>query len=136
MAITSSLALLQTICPLLYADAGVQDWLDLADQQCAVSGWGAVRIQAVAYLAAHTWTVAKREQQAAASSVYGGPVGALTSQRAGDLSLTFASPVSASGGAYTAEDQEYTTTSYGLRYLGLRNSRPSFGAMLIDADQA
>lgn len=135
MAVSSSLAILAIIAPTLYADAGVQDWLDLADQQLGTTDWGAVRIQAVAYLAAHQWTLAQREAAALASGTYGGPAGPVTSQRAGDLAITYGSPLSSPSGSVDAADMEYTTTTYGLRFLALRDSRPASMPWLVDTDQ-
>ncbi len=136
MAISSSLAILQRIAPTLYVDAGVQDWLDLADQQLGTTDWGAVRIQAVAYLAAHQWTLAQREIAALAAGSSGGPVGAMTARSAGDLSESYGSALSSPSGSVSASDMEYTTTTYGLRFLALRNSRPCSMPFLVDTDMA
>ena len=137
MAVATSLQILAHVAPTLYADAGVQDWLDLADGQLSTStDWGAVRVQAVAYLAAHLRTLAQREIASLAAGTSGGPVGALTSRSAGDLSESYGAVVSAASGSVAASDMEYTTTTYGLRFLALRNSRPASMPFLIDTDMA
>jgi hypothetical protein len=136
MAVTSTLGILQRIAPTLYADAAVQDWVDLAIQQLRTDEWANVYNQAVAYLAAHLWVLAMREAQALAGSTYGGPVGAITSESAGDLSRAYGSMPAPTSGGVSASDAEYQTTSYGLRFLSLRNSRPTAGPFLVDTDMA
>jgi len=138
MAVSTSLQVLARVAPTLYADADVQDWLDLADGQLSTdtTNWGNVRLQAVAYLAAHLWTLANREIASLAAGSSGGPVGALTSRRAGDLAESYGSALSSPSGSVDACDMEYPTTTYGLHFLALRNSRPASMPFLVDTDMA
>ncbi len=86
-------------------------WLGFATPHTPSAVWGSRTSTGRAYLAAHLYT-----RSAAAGSTSAAP-GAPTSLRAGQVAVTYGSGPSVSPG-----DVDLATTSYGLRFLALRNS--------------
>lgn len=95
--------ILQKVCPEIATDGeAVAVFVDLASGRCSHAYFGKLWDQAVAYLAAHMWTVSNRGGDAGA--------GGITSKREGDLSIGYASG---------NNDSLFGSTSYGLFYLSL-----------------
>lgn len=108
-------------------DAVVSRWLAFAIRRHDAESFGAVYADAMVFYAAHR--VQRQPGSGAPGAPPAGAVGALVSQRDGDLSRTYAAP----GGnvATTGSDAELQTTQYGLWYLDCRDSRAAAGPTLI-----
>jgi len=117
-----SLTTLAVIAPTLAARSDALTWLGMSFAEHRADEWGQVYVYAMAYHCAHCMTMFMRAEQQAALGNYTAPVGPLTSVTAGKLSEGYGS-TSHRVGEVSVSDQEYTATSYGLRYLSLRNSR-------------
>jgi len=86
--------------------------IELASMECDASLWGATYQRAVALLAAHSLTITERNAE---SGTAGAGSGAVTSRKAGDLSITYGAAL-----GVISSDATYATTSYGLEFLRLR----------------
>lgn len=101
-----------------------------AEAEHAVDYWGTDRRRGIGLYAAHVITI--KTAQAGVGSVAGaggqgvGPTGApLTSEKVGDLSRSYANPMSnalLSRGGIAASDPDMLSTTYGQRWLALRAS--------------
>ena len=128
-------AALKMVCPLLYAQGAdaYQSWLDLADGQCAASdgtdGWAGQRTMAVAFLAAHQWTLVGAPLSPTAAQV----TGIVSSESADNpvtqkgLSRSYAVPSGAS-----PEEAELLTTRYGQQFVSLRRRCAAFGPRVVN----
>ena len=108
-------------------DADVTALISIEVPRLSVAGFGSALSEAVACRVAHRLTLQARDSAAAGS---GAAAGAVTSVRTGDLSVNYAS----SGLSIAPGDTEaayYSQTTHGLRFLALRNSRPTIGPMVI-----
>lgn len=116
----SSLALYQSLIPAHSAvdSAVVSAYLDIAVEQHTSSAWGAVYAQAMVWFTAH---LIETTPGTGAGANVAGQVGAITQQRDGDLSRSYAS--AARGDA----DDWLRATVYGQNYLRLRHSRAARG---------
>jgi hypothetical protein len=130
------LSVLQRIAPTCAADSLVADWIAASVGQHRADGWGNAYFDAMAYHVAHCWTMSKREQQSIAQGTYGAAAGAVTALRAGDLGVNFASRSASRGQGISPQDEEYLSTSYGVRYLSLRDTREWSGPRIISVDAA
>jgi len=119
---SASLDLYRVLIPAHSAvdDATVEAWLAIAARRHTAALWGSVYPEAMVFWAAHT---IDRSPSPGSGAGGGGAVGALTSQRDGDLQRTYSSPSSSSSAAYSAADSALAATAYGQAYLDLRNSR-------------
>ena len=121
---------LQFECPALYANtASMNYFIAAAREELSASVLGAMYEKAVAYLAAHKYTLTTQ------STALGGTAGRVTSKTEGRLSVTFG------GLAQSTSNNEYTLTNYGIQLqaildkVGLRASSTSPDLQLImDAD--
>ena len=120
------LATYQTLIPAHAAvsSSTVNAWLGIAVKRHDVASWGAVYDEAMIFYAAHF--VEKFPSSGGAGS--GSATGALTGQRDGDLSRSYAAPASS---AMSASDAALATTEYGRAYLDFRNSRAATGPFLV-----
>jgi hypothetical protein len=127
MASASVLALFRALAPEFSAtaDATVEALIDIRILSINSTAFGARTSEAVALLVAHELTMQAR---AAASSTGALGVGALTSVRAGDLSLSYGAPSSVS---LSHEDDALRQTHHGLAYLAIRDSRSTTGFGLL-----
>jgi len=96
-------------------------WID-------VQTFGSRVAEAVAELAAHVLTMNARVAATAGASGTAG-VGAVTSQKAGDLALAFGS--AGFSAALDNEDNALRQTTHGLAYLQIRDSRAEVGFGLL-----
>uniref|UniRef100_A0A6M3M5Q7 DUF4054 domain-containing protein n=1 Tax=viral metagenome TaxID=1070528 RepID=A0A6M3M5Q7_9ZZZZ len=108
------------------ADADVENWIELAASRHSGSQFGSNYEQAMAYYTAHMMTIQARAAASPASAGGGGaPVGGVTSQKAGDISVGYGG--AAAGGstsvAWDRVDASLTQTGYGLEYLTIRGTR-------------
>lgn len=102
-------------------DARMQRFIGYAQPQVNPAAWGVPGTVAapskadlaLAYLTAHLMT---RRGGAAAQAP-----GALTQEKVGDITTTYASPA----GAEKDSEKEYNTTAYGKMYLALRRTIPT-----------
>lgn len=113
--------LLKTIAPELASepDERLDTFLTLAAQRVGPKAFGRVYQQAVAYLAAHLLTVSNRARDTGMAAA--GPVASVGT---GGLSVSF-------GAVVAMGDESLSTTSYGLEFIELRESRPSSKGRLI-----
>jgi hypothetical protein len=104
-------------------DTIVEKWLSFAICRHAdASVWGAVYGDAMVFYAAHR---VLRDPASGLGTSASAP-GAVTSQRDGDLSRTYAQPAAAVG-----SDADLATTTYGSLYLELRDSRAASAPMVV-----
>jgi hypothetical protein len=103
-------------------DPMVQVWLNLAVKRHNVAVFGSVYDEAMIFYAAHFLQTISGPSGTGGS---GAAAGALTGQRDGDLSRSYAAPAASAGGS--ASDDALRTTEYGRTYLDLRNSRSGVG---------
>lgn len=112
-------------------------WLDLAAQRLDETTWGKVYAQALAYLAAHLLTVARRGVSGLPGSGAGagqGASGAVTSISTGDWSIGFAGGMNGSeGGVDTLAESSLLTTRFGKEFVALRRTRPASRSRVIIA---
>lgn len=93
------------------ADGRVQFFIDRADPYFDVERWGHFYTDGLCFWIAHEITSANR----AATSGGAASSGIVQSESVGDVSVTYAVSTASTG----AQDQNYSTTSYGQRYLQL-----------------
>lgn len=111
----SALSVLTTIAPDLAALSNATQIIALCETRISRKNWGAVRDQAVAYLAAHQLKIQTRP----GSSIGAG--GQITSATEGGLSLSFGSNTG------SMNDPSLGSTSYGQEFLRLkRETIPGF----------
>lgn len=132
-------AALQMVCPALYVQGAAvyQPWLDLVDSQIAASdgtaGWNGQRVMAVAYLAAHQWSLVGSPLSATAAQV----TGIISGESADNpvtqkgLSRSYAVPASNS-----PEEAELLTTRYGQQFVSLRRRCAAFGPGIANLSTA
>jgi len=108
------------------ADATVEAWISIEVARLSASAFGTALNEAVARRVAHELTLQTRNAAAAGS---GAAVGGVTSARTGDLSLNYGGSGLTVGS--DAEAAYYQQTNHGLRYLYLRDSRPTIGPMIL-----
>lgn len=107
-------------------DATVEQFLELSAQQHTASVFGVNYQLAMVYHAAHVIDVTVPAAGGyAASAAASGLSGPATSVKTGDLAVSAAGPSSGSGAGanQTADDSYYALTTYGQRYLQIRNTR-------------
>ena len=98
---------LQYECPALYTlTASMDYYIASAREELSASVLGAMYEKAVAYLAAHKYTLATQ------STALGGTAGRVTSKTEGRLSVTF-------GGVNPNATSEYALTNYGIQLQGI-----------------
>jgi hypothetical protein len=127
----SSPALVRQYAPefLTYIDAVIQPFVDLAIRSHNAGAWGVLFSDAMAFYAAHLLKLSGVNSDGtgvvAGAGASTGAGGVVVAQKDGDLSRTYASAASLSGGAGagTAEEAELMQTSYGRRYLAMRKTR-------------
>jgi hypothetical protein len=107
------------------ADGDVEDLIDVCAGWLSFAVFRARTSEAIARLVAHELTLSARRAAASAGSAGVGPV---TSQSAGDLSVTYGALSSISS---THEDDYYRQTHHGLAYLQIRDSRAETGFGLL-----
>lgn len=94
---------LQFECPALYAaTASMNYFIAAAREELSASVLGAMYEKAVAYLAAHKYSLTIQ------STALGGTAGRITSKTEGRLSVTF-------GGIDSSSSDEYSLTNYGIQ---------------------
>jgi len=129
--------LVKTLAPEYAAetDETLAVWLDLAAQRLDASVWGGVYGQAVAYLAAHLLTVARRGIAGLPGSGAGagqGGAGSVDSVSTGDWSVGFAGGLSGGeGNTDLLAESSYLTTRFGKEFVSLRRSRPASRSRLV-----
>lgn len=106
------------------SDATVNNWLTLAVQEHNTTVWGNSYVTAMAYFAAHQ--MASTPGLGAAAS---GAAGPLTQQKDGDLSRSYGTTAIPS--TMSSGDQSLMLTTYGQKYLHIRNSRALTGAYVV-----
>jgi len=104
------------------ADGTVENFLTYAALRIDTGIWGNVYDQATVYLAAH---MMKMDPTYGGAST--GAAGALTAQKDGDLSRSFAAPPA----AVSLADAYLLRTSYGAQFIALRDSRAEVGPLCI-----
>lgn len=98
---------LQYECPSLCALTATMDYyIASAREELSASVLGAMYEKAVAYLAAHKYTLTTQ------STALGGTAGRITSKTEGRLSVTF-------GGVNPNATSEYALTNYGIQLQGI-----------------
>jgi hypothetical protein len=112
----------------------VTDWIADSVSQHRTDEWGAVYATAMANHVAHCWTMAKRAEQSIAQGTYGAPAGGVSSLRAGDLAVSYATRNQSRGNGISPQDEEYLATPYGVRYLSLRDSRSFAAPRIVSVD--
>jgi len=119
-------ATLVRIAPQFAGRSDLAVWLNDAELAHNAASWvnGGVYDMAMACYAAHYLMNAPSEDGASVPSATTGPV---SGEKAGDLQVTYGSTVAR---AVDASDGDFLTTTYGQRYLALRNSRPATGPRL------
>ena len=110
------------------ADTVVEDVIGIVTLWIDASVFIARASEAVARLAAHELTIQGRIAATGGSSGTAG-VGAVTSQNAGDLSISYGG--SAMSASHDHEDDYLRQTSHGLAYLQIRDSRAEVGLGLL-----
>lgn len=110
------------------SDSDVEDVIGIVTLWIDASVFVARASEAVARLTAHELTLQARVAATAGTSGTAG-VGAITAQKAGDLSLSFGS--SAFSGSQDNEDDYLRQTTHGLAYLQIRDSRAETGFGLL-----
>lgn len=120
---SSSIELFRALAPDLCeeTDARVGVFIEQAARRLCAAAWGAVYVDALVYLAAHHLI---RSPATAASGGLGAGDGggAITSKKAGDLSVNFGSSTAGSSSRSNA-DAELSETMYGRKFLALRDTR-------------
>lgn len=110
-------------------------YLELAAERMDSRAWGNVYGQAVAYLAAHILTIARRGDASAAGGGAGagqGGTGAVSSISTGDWSVSFGGSLTgAEGGVDTLAEASLMTTRHGKEYLALRRTRAAGRSRVI-----
>ena len=135
MAMTAA-EVLALVAPEVSALANAASWLALATEDVPATPWGALRPKGIAYLAAHlAWTMDPTLRGAAndAASVTGGASG-VTSRGAGDLSEGYGGAGAAAIASHATAslgDKALATTSYGVRFVALRNQLASRAPQVI-----
>ncbi len=109
------------------SDATVTVLINIEVPRLSVVAFGTAYNEAVASRVAHRLTLQARDAAAAGS---GGALGGLSSLRTGDISVGYGG----SGLTISPGDSEaayYSSSSHGLRYLQLRDSRGTIGPMSL-----
>jgi hypothetical protein len=113
-----------------YPDAVVDVFLDTAALQHDAGSFGQTFQIAMIYFTAHL--LASVYPAGAGSSVGSGSSGgAIASKKAGDLSVSYGAASGGVAGGVTLGDADLMTTSYGRRYLSIRNSRSARGPRVV-----
>lgn len=122
----SSLALYRELVPGHSAvdDDLVTTMLALAARRHTATAWGDLYPEAMVWFAAHR---VERLPGSGASGGSAAEVGTITSQSDGDLSRSYAAPVSTG----SALDDELSSTRYGQFYLDLRRTRAASGPTFV-----
>lgn len=108
------------IAPALAASGSSGVFVEMARERTNAEFYGVKYNQAVALMAAHVWFLMGAGNGGAGSgSAEAGSVGALTTKREGDLSVSYSSPA-ATLAMKDASDAELSQTRYGLQLLALR----------------
>ena len=105
--------IIETICPALSGSPSLQLYLGMAAQVTNRGFFGAVYEQALAYRAAHLFTMMDSDSEGG-----GAPVASMSE---GGLSMSFAQAESGTDGAALG------STKYGRMLLGLIKGRPTMG---------
>lgn len=106
------------------ADSTVSIWITEGQDFLCPDAWGDCFHRAVLYFTAHN--LAQAQQRAAntrsrgGKTVVSGGSGALQSASAGGLSVSYATPQFATQG--NADEVDFATTPYGIKYLSLRDT--------------
>lgn len=129
----SSLTILEAVAPQYVGDSRATTFLSLAGNRISAEFFGERYDEAVAWLTAHMLTMADREAAERAAGGAGASSGAIQSKSAGDLSIGFGGAMG-SVGRMNPEDAALTSTSYGLEYLRIRNTRSDAGPYLITVE--
>jgi len=111
--------IIQTICPELSGSPSLQVYLGMAVEVTSRDFFGAVYNQAVAFKAAHLFTLMNGGSGAASDTVALGGGAPVSSVSEGGLSISFAQ--TAGDGAALGN------TKYGRMLMGLIKSRPRMG---------
>lgn len=107
--------IIQRICPALYSDSGINDWISIATDRTSTSWYGNNYNMAVALRAAHDYTLSVTRPL--------GEAGAVVSMSEGNQSRSFSK-----GGSSFPDDLEQT--AYGVRLKTLRRGAgPSMGVV-------
>jgi hypothetical protein len=93
-------------------DLRVQTFIDKALLNIGESEWGAYFVEGQLYLTAHFLALDERSRNSGGTP----EAGPVIARKIGDVSVTFASPASASGGSV---ENPYGQTSYGQEYWRL-----------------
>lgn len=123
MAVASVRALVRAYAPELASvtDAAIDLRCDVAEAMTSARVFGAYYTIALAYLTAHLLTVDLRASGGPSGGGGGSAgVGPVTAERVGDLSTSYGS---IGWTPRSAADADLTATSYGLRWLALRDTR-------------
>lgn len=116
-------------------DEVLMTYLDFAAQRLDARAFGGVYAQAVAYLAAHILTIARRGVAGGAGGGAGagqGASGAVTAVSTGDWSVSFAGGLNGSeGGVDTLAEASLMTTRFGKEFLALRRTRAASRSRVI-----
>lgn len=107
-------------------DATIETWLGVAVRRHTAAAWGAAYGDAMVAWAAHR--IQRTPGSGAPGTGSSTEVGAIASQRDGDLSRSYATPAST---AMTPSDAELQTTRYGQDYLAMRDSRAASGPTFV-----
>lgn len=117
--------IIKTICPELSGSPSLQVYLGMAVESTSAGFFGAMYNQAVAYMAAHLFTLMDGGSGgglgiASAINKLGGgaPVASMSE---GGISVSFSQSVGSSDGS------DLTSTKYGRMLVGLKKSRPRMG---------
>lgn len=102
----------------------------LAAMRVTASTFGTRYVEAMTQLTAHILTLLDR---AATQAAAGGTVavGAVTSESAGDLSVSYGGVANVAAIVSTAVDAELAQTPYGLAFMAIRNSRVAARAYAV-----
>lgn len=113
-----------------FPDATVDVFLDVAAQQHNAASFGATFQTAMIYFAAHLLALAYPAGVGSAIGA-GAGAGAITSKKAGDLSVGYGAASGGVAGGVTLGDADLMTTAYGRRYLSIRNSRSARSPRIV-----
>ena len=117
---------IQAVAPALMQDPSLDVLIDMAKARTARAFYGVKYNHAVALMAAHiAFLLGSGTLGAGSGNADGGSTGSITSEREGDLSVSYGA-VSASAG--NLGDAELSQTRWGLMLISLRKGcKPFFG---------
>ena len=95
--------IIRIICPNLYNDADINDFIALAQLEVSSCYYGTNYQQALALYASHVYTLSQRNQ---------GAPGSISNIKEGDLQIGYI-------GYSSLNASDYTQTNYGVQLLGL-----------------